>query len=56
MLCLKMAPEVNFSLEGPTAPRTAEGFKSRVFAAVGDEVRALAEGFPAVTALVRFFT
>lgn len=56
MLCFKMAPKVHFSLEGAATLRTGEWFESRVFPAVGDEVRRLAEGLATLLALVGLFT
>ena len=53
VLCFQMAPHVDLPLERPATPGTAEGFEARVFPAVSDQVRALAEGFAAVTAFIR---
>ena len=52
MLGLHVPAEVHLPLEGPATPEAGEGFESRVFPAVGDQVRRLAEGLGAVAALV----
>ena len=48
MLCLDVTSQVNLALEGTAAMGAGVGFEPGVFAAVGDEVRRLAEGFPAL--------
>jgi hypothetical protein len=56
VLGLLVSPEVDLPLKGPSAEVAGEGFEARVLPTVGDQVRALAEGFTAHLALVRFFT
>lgn len=53
MLRLLVSPQVHFPLEAFPAQVAAEGFESRVFPAVRDEVGALTEGLPAHLTLVR---
>ena len=52
MLRLFVSPQVHLPLEAFAALVAAEGLEACVFAAVGDEVGALAEGLPAHLALV----
>ena len=49
-----VTPEVDFSLEGPTALGAGEGLEARVLPAVSDEVGTLTERLAADRALVRF--
>lgn len=56
MLCLSVPPEIHFPLEALPAQVTAKGFETCVFAAVGDEVGALAECLATHLALVGLLT
>lgn len=56
VLALTVTAQVHLALEALGAQLTAEGLEARVLAAVGDEVRALAEGLPAHLALVGLLT
>lgn len=56
VLALTVTSQVHLALEALCAQLTAEGLEACVLAAVGDEVGALAEGFPTHLALVGLFT
>lgn len=56
MLCLSVPPEIHLPLEALPAQITAERLKACVFAAVGDEVGALAECLATHLALVGLLT
>lgn len=56
MLALTVTSQVHLALEALGAQLTAEGLEACVLAAVGDEVGALAEGFPTHLALVGLLT
>lgn len=56
VLALPVTPQVHLALEALRAQLTAEGLEACVLAAVGDEVGALAEGFPTHLALVGLLT
>lgn len=52
VLGLSVPPQIHLALEALGTQLTAEGLEAGVLAAVGDEVRALAEGFATYLALV----
>lgn len=56
MLRFSVPAQVHFPLEGPAADFTGEWLEACVLAAVGDQVRRLAECLATHLALVRFFT
>lgn len=56
VLRLLVTSQVDLALEGAAAEVASEGFEPGVLARVRDEVRGLAEGFPADRAFVRLLT
>lgn len=53
VLSLPVSSKVHLPLEGPSAQITGEGLEPRVLAGMGDQVRALAEGFATDLTLMR---
>ena len=51
-----MASKVNFAVECSIANAAREWFEARMFAAVGDEIRRLAERLAALQALMAFLS